>query len=202
MTIRIAHDFTCPWCWIALHQTHHLKAEFPELNFDWVGYELWPESIAWPEPGEKPEENPNRAKTPSRLDLAYDASGISKPTIERPKRMRIHAALEAVEFARESGADRELIEAFYRALYEEGKAIGEPQVIAEIAQGIVPNVPEMLEAIQERRYADRIVPFDEDAHSAGVYNVPTFFIDGARYAEQPTRVLREAIRQALSVASV
>ena len=203
MNVQIAHDFLCPWCWIAIKQVEELQAEFPEITFEWLAYELMPEALDWPSyaMGATTEENPNKPKTPSRLELAYAAAGMTKPTAERPKKMRTHNALEAVEYAKTVGKGNELNDALYRAYWEEGKEINSLQVIADVAQGIIEDIDELLTAVGERKFNDKVIGFDDDAYDAGVYNVPTFFIDGERYAEQPTIVLRQAIQKAQTLAA-
>lgn len=194
MTVTVAHDFLCPWCWIALAQVKQLQAEFPNVKFDWVGYELMPEALPWPEPAPPtPEVTTNRPKTPTRMDLAYAAQGMEAPTVERPKRMRSHNALEAVEYAKTEGVEEAFIEKMYRAFWEEGKEINNPAVIRELATGIISNLDDLEAAIAEKRFNDRIVGFDDDAYAAGIYNVPTYIIEGERYAEQPITTLRKAL---------
>jgi predicted DsbA family dithiol-disulfide isomerase len=198
MTIPVAHDFTCPWCWIALFQVQELKREFPGLAFEWLGYELYPEEIPWPEPSAPlPAVESNRPKTPSRIELAYAAQGMEKPTAIRPKRMRIHNAHVAVEFAKTLGDPEPLIEKLYRAYWEDGRAIGEIDTLRELAEGLIPDIDEMVSAIQDRRFADNMVGFDEPAYAKGVYYVPTYWIGGERYAEQPIQVLRAALQQVI-----
>jgi len=51
----------------------------------------------------------------------------------------------------------------------------------------------LVKAIAERSYQHNIIGFDDPAHATGVYNVPTFFIGGDRYAEQPYSVIRKAV---------
>lgn len=197
MTIPVAHDFICPWCWIAFFQAKQLRREFPEVQFDWVGYELMPEALEWPEPApDAPEVTTNRPKTPTRMDLAYAAQGMSAPTAERPKRMRSHNALEAVEYAKSEGVQDALVEKLYRAYWEEGKEINNIGVLRELADGIVGNLDDMQTAIEEKRFQNNIIGFDDDAYAAGVYNVPTYWIGGERYAEQPVYVLQDAINKA------
>jgi predicted DsbA family dithiol-disulfide isomerase len=196
MTIKVAHDFICPWCWIGLHQAKRLKQEFG-VSFDWVGYELFPDELPWPEHSATPEVQTNRPKTPTRLDLAYAAEGMEPPTAERPKKMRIHNAMEAVEHAKTEGKDEELVEALYNAYWLEGVEINNPEEIERIATGIVSNIDELRRTISERRFKHNIIGFDNDAYAAGVYNVPTFFIGGERYAEQPYDALRKAMRESL-----
>lgn len=200
MTIPVAHDFTCPWCWIAYFQVRDLKREFRDLQFDWIGYELYPETIPWPEPGPAlPAVASLRPKTPTRLELAYAAQGIERPTVIRPKQMRIHNAHEAVEFAKGEGVAGDLVDVLYRAYWEEGREIGNVAVLSELAQGIITDRTDFRRAIEERRFADRIVPFDEEAYKSGVFNVPTYWIGGERYAEQPIQALRLALKEAMEL---
>ena len=192
MKIPLAHDFTCPWCWIGLHQAHRLEEQFG-AEIEWLSYELMPDELEWSTPAPPTTPDPNRPPVPTRLELAYAAEGMEKPTAERPRRMRSHNAHEAVEFAREEGVANELVDRLYHAFWEEGQEINNPQVLAELAEGIVKDVPGMLRAIEERRFRDRIIGFDNPAYASGVYNVPTFYIDGERYGEQPYMVLEKAM---------
>lgn len=196
MVIRVAHDFICPWCWIGLFQAQALQTEFG-VTTDWVAYELFPEGMEFPTPSATPEPESNRPKTPSRIALAYAAQGIEAPTNKFKSPVRTHAAHEAVEFAKTIGVADALNERLYRAFWTEAQDISSPDVIRACAQGIVPDADALMAAIEERRFADNIVGFDDAAYATGVYNVPTFFIGDERYAEQPLAVLRKAV-QALS----
>ncbi len=191
--VRVAHDFNCPWCWIAVSQARRLRADFG-VRIEWAGYEIHPEGVEFAEPRGFKFGVPNRPPTPDRLGLAYAAEGMEPPTSPPPKTMRTHNAHEAVEYARTVSAANELVERLYRAAWTEGKDVNQFETIADAARGVVPDVEAMLKAVRERRFADRIVPFDDPAYRTGVYNVPTFFIGGKRYAEQPYAVLAKAAR--------
>ena len=97
--VTVAHDLLCPWCWIGFHQATGLRLEFG-VDLDFVGFELFPDGMDWPDPS-PPEATSSRLPVPTRLELAYAAQGMTPPTAERPKRMRTHHALEAMELARE-----------------------------------------------------------------------------------------------------
>lgn len=189
--VTIAHDVLCPWCWIGFHQAVRLRLEFG-VGLDFVGYELFPEGMAWPEPG-TPEAASSRLPVPTRLQLAYAAQGMNPPTAERPKHMRTHNALEAMELAREKDVQLPVVEAVYRALWERGEAVGDADVLVRLTQNMLPET-ELRDALASRRFADRIVAFDDDAYAAGVHNVPTFVFGGRRFAEQPYSVLQQAVR--------
>lgn len=195
LVIPVAHDFSCGWCWIGLSQTKRLQQEFA-IRFDWIGYELYPESMPLPGPSApRPEEHPNKPKTPSRLALAYAAEGMDPPTNKHPL-TRTHNAHEAVEYAKFEGVQDRLVERLYRAFWEEATNIDDIPTLLKLSQGIVESLSELERAIVERRFKDKIVPYDDEAYASGVYNVPTFWIGGERYAEQPYRVLAAALQKA------
>ena len=198
ITIALAHDFSCPWCWIAYNQVEVLKREF-DVVFDWQGYELWPDNLEYPESGPADEPIPNKPITPSRLRLAYAASGMSAPTAKRPSSPRTHAVHEALEFAKSVGQGDALLDRLYRELYVKGTDVYSVEVLLPLCADVLGDSEGVRQAIDERRFAANITPFDDGAHSKGVYNVPTYFIGGERYAEQPLEVLREAIRKELAL---
>jgi predicted DsbA family dithiol-disulfide isomerase len=191
--IVIAHDIICPWCWVAVHQVEALQKEF-DVDFEWRGYELMPENLEWGEPLPKPEINTRRAPTPTRMELAYAASGLEAPPQIQPKRMRSHNALESLEHSKEEGVFKAWNTLLYRSFWMEGQEVNRLDVLENLGQGVFSDPAAMLAQIQARAYSSRIVPFDDEAYAAGVYNVPTFFIGDQKHAEQPLPVLRRVIR--------
>ncbi|MBX3095918.1 MAG: DsbA family protein [Fimbriimonadaceae bacterium] len=199
LVIPVAHDPTCPWCWIAISQVRRLRDQF-DVEFDWLGYELYPESLPWPEPSPREEMPANRPPTPSRFELALAAEGIKLPAVQKPRRMRIHHALQSVEFMRDAGEPmQDWVEALYDAYWLRGEAIGEIPVLHGLAEANELSTKGLEEALLARKYSDRIVGFDEEAYAGGVYNVPTFWIGNRRYAEQPYVTLERAVAGALGV---
>ena len=197
ITIPVAHDFICPWCWVGLLQAKRLEQEFG-VTIQWLGYELFPIELEWPEhkPGAAPPAN--RPPTLTRFEFLLAADDLEMPTAPRPRGMRTFNAHEAVEFAKAEGVAGELVEALYRAYWERGEEINDIDVLRRIATGIVSDVDALVHAVQAQEFKDRIVGFDDEAYSRGVYNVPTFFVAGERLAEQPYSVLRKAVRRAVA----
>ncbi len=194
LTIPIAHDFICPWCWVGFFQAKRLREEFG-AEIEWRGYELFPDALEWPAPSPTPEPPANKPSVPSRLDFILVADEIELPKRARPPKMRTHNAHEALEHAKTEGKADAFAERLYRAYWEGGREINKPEVLRELAQGLL-DVEAMAKAVEERSYAANIVGFDDDAYAAGVYNVPTFWIGGERYAEQPYVVLKKAVQEA------
>lgn len=200
LVIPVAHDFICSWCWIGLFQARQLQREFG-VEIEWLAYEIFPEAMAIPRAPDPELTPPNKAKTPTRLELAYAAAGMDKPSAIRPKGMRSHNAHEAMEFAKLGGDPDGLCEALYRALYERGEAINDPIVLGRLAEPFVTDVGEMLKSIEEKRFQDRIIAFDAPAYNSGIYNVPTFYVNGEKFAEQPIGPIRAAVQRARKLAA-
>ena len=176
-------------------QAKRLRAEFG-AEIEWRGYELFPEELEWPTPGSPAPEPPaNKPPVPSRLDFILAADDVELPTAARPHQMRTHNAHEGLEYAKSEGKADVFAEALYRAYWERGREIDKPEVLREVATGLLDDVEGMLKAVGERRYAGDIVGFDDDAYASGVYNVPTYWIGNERYAEQPYSVLRKAVER-------
>lgn len=188
MIIPIAHDFICPWCWIALSQVRRLRAEF-DLEIDWLGYELYPEGMEWP-PKAVVEVN-RKPLTPTRYDLALAAEGLSP--VKGPQGMRTFRAHQAAEYAKAKGVGAAFVERLYEGYWKQGLRINDLPVLRLLATGLIDDLGDMEQAIEEQRYRNQVVVFDDPAYAAGVFNVPTFWIGGERYAEQPYEVLRNAL---------
>jgi predicted DsbA family dithiol-disulfide isomerase len=192
ITVPVAHDFICPWCYVALLQKIRLEAEF-DVHVDWKAYELWPEALEWPAAQPPTPPPANKPPVPSRLDFILYADGIQIPKVERPSRIRSFNTHQAAEFAKSVGVGDQFIEVLYRAFWERGENINEIDVIKQLATGVVDDLAGLEHAITTRQFHNQVVLFDDDAYNSGIYNVPTYFVGDERLAEQPYVVLRDAV---------
>ena len=199
LTIPIAHDFICPWCWVGLLQMRRLQEEF-DVAPEWRGYELFPEGMDYPAASPEPARPANRPATPSRFDLMLAAEGIAMPKGPHPRGMKTTNAHLACVAARDQGAEDAMVEALYRAYWERGETINDLGVIERVARGVVADAPAILRCVRQRCGMDEIVPYDDPAYATGVYNVPTFFVGRERLAEQPYAVLARAVERTLKEA--
>ncbi len=197
MTIRIAHDFTCPWCWVGLFQAGRLQEEYG-VEIEWIGCELMPEELSWGEPTIKIPDPANKPKILSRFEFLNYIEGIEIPVIQKPPRMRTHHAHLAVEVAKQHGVADSFVEAVYRAYWEDGRAINEIDVLVELADGRLPSEVDLRASINAEDGAANIVHFDQPAYDEGIYNVPTFFIGEERLAEQPYGAIHAAMERLLA----
>ena len=187
----VAHDFNCPWCWVGLFQAQRLQKEFG-IEIEWLGFELMPKGMKY-EPSGPKVDPPNRPATLSRLSLLLVAESMVLPLVPKPPDVRTYNAHQAVEYAKTEGVQDALVEAIYRAYWEDGRDINNISTLCEIANGIVLDIDKMKLAMEGDQFGSNVVDFDEDAYAAGVYNVPTFFIGEKRLAEQPYSVIRKAM---------
>lgn len=191
ITIPVAHDFICPWCWVAVQQIRKLRQEF-DVHIEWLSYELLPEWMEDYVPETKVEPA-NKPQVLSRFQFLLAADGLQLPLVPKPPKMRSFNAHQAAEYAKTEGVENALIERLYDAFWEEGREINKPAVILELANGIVRDLDALESAIKNKTFRDKIVEFDDDAHNVGIYNVPTYFVGDKRLAEQPYSVFRQAV---------
>lgn len=191
-TIPVAHDFNCPWCWIGMFQARRLRRDFG-VSIEWRGYELYPDDLELPGlPSERPS-IPNRPETPKRIELALAAEGLDFIDLAKDSAIRTHRAHEAVEFAKLFGVQDELLDRIYIAYWRDDKDIDSTEELLNLSKGLIEDQQGLEKAIEEKRFADKIVRFNKPAYETGVFNLPTFWIGGERYAEQPYNVLSRAM---------
>ncbi|MER3495735.1 MAG: hypothetical protein C4320_02275, partial [Armatimonadota bacterium] len=147
MTIAVAHDFICPWCWVGLAQARKLQEEFG-VAIEWRAYELFPEGMDYPA-ATAPEVKPrNRPETPDRFTLLLAAEGMTMPQAHRPRGIKTTNAHLACIAARDQGCEDPLIEAFYRAYWERGESIDREEVVRKIVSGVVPDVEAVMSCVR------------------------------------------------------
>ena len=187
--LQVAFDVVCPWCWVAWRQAARLQAEFPSLTFRWIGYELLPEGLEYTPSPPDPDAS-RKPRIPSRFDLLLAAECLTLPGRKRGI-SNSRLALEGAEFAWEAGKADAYLDALYHAYWEEDRDISSKSVLMEIAEAAELDVAAFMNSLENHTYGARVIEFDEPAHEAGVWNVPTWMFPEEWVAEQPYGVLRE-----------
>jgi len=191
LSVTIAHDYLCPWCWVGFFQAQKLKQEFPQIEQNWVGYELLPEELGpLPDYGPKPKE---RNTPPTRFELFAQTENVPLTEGRTIGVVRTHNALEGAEYVKEHAPERfdAYNEAVYRALWERSEDISDLTVLGSLAAGAGLDKDGFLAAVSAKTYHAKIVRFDDDAYAADVTHVPTFLFRGERCAEAPYATIRE-----------
>ncbi len=191
LSVTIAHDYLCPWCWVGFFQAKRLREEFPQIAQDWRGYELLPEELG-PLPDYTPQ--PRDPDTPpSRFELFAEAEGHPVPEGRTIGVVRTHNALEGAAFAQATAPDcfDRYNEGVYRAFWERSEDISDLDVLAWIAGDAGLDRGAFVQAVRAKAYHGEIVRFDDDAYAADITHVPTFKFRGERCAEAPYATVRE-----------
>ncbi len=87
-------------------------------------------------------------------------------------------ALEASEYARDMGKHDGFHEAMFQAYFTDALDIGKWDVISRIAEHCDLDAEDMIKAVREGRYRERLAQVRQDAGKIGLTGVPTFIIEG------------------------
>ncbi len=150
-------------------RVERLQREY-QVQVEWSPFELHPET-----PPEGRERRPRPG--PNTAEQAAAAVGLvlrSPPIIANSR-----LALEASEFAREAGAEAfdRLHRAVFRAYFEDGRNIGDPDVLIAIARDSGLDGDALREALTARRYRDLVDEGIQWAADSGLTSTPTFVFD-------------------------
>ena len=196
MKIEVASDVVCPWCYIgkrrlekALQLVNDVKTEVR-----WLPFQLNP---GMPKEG-MPRAQYRKAKFGSlersrQLDARVIAEGRSEgidfafDRIERtPNTTQAHKLIAMAEH------QGRVVDALFKAYFEEAKDIGDPKVLAGIAEQCgVNGWPES---------ARDVSALEEEVREMGISAVPTFIferrtgVSGAYPPEQLAAAIKEASR--------
>ena len=208
MTVRsiaIYSDVICPWCFVGKRRLERALDQVGRrdgIEIAWLPFELNPDM---PEAGM--ERSLYRArKFGAERSAMFDAQlaelgkaeGISFAfdRIQRtPNTRRAHTL---IAHASESGLVDALVELLFRAYFEQGRDIGDDEVLVELAAQAGLSSAEAREALGNPATRGFVVETEREAAQLGVGGVPFFVIDGARAvsgaqpAEDWVRVLEES----------
>lgn len=198
LDIEVASDVVCPWCYIGKRRLEKalelLKDEF-QVTVRWLPFQLNPDLP----PAGIPRAEYRKAKFGSlersrQMDARVIAEGKGEGIDFAFDRMETQPnttqAHRLIGTAQEQGLGNEVVNALFSAHFEQGRKIGDPKVLAEIAaQCGVQGWPEKAQDVSQ---------LEEEVRELGISGVPTFIferrhgVSGAYPAEQ----LAEAMRQA------
>ena len=194
MRIEIASDVVCPWCYIGKRRLEKALDLLPGMKAEirWLPFQLNP---GMPKEG-MPRAEYRKAKFGSlerskQLDARVIAEGRSEgidfafDRIERTPNTSL--AHRLIGIAADQNA---VVDALFRAYFEEGRDIGDPQVLDQIAaQCGVQGWPEKAQDVSQ---------LEEEVRGMGISAVPTFIferktgVSGAYPAETLAQVIRQA----------
>ncbi len=178
--ITVFSDYVCPFCYLEEPDLARVKERYGDkVEVDWRAYELRPDPVPTLDPDG---DYLHRVWNASVYPMA-EAMGMKLRL--PPVQPRSRKALEAAEFAREKGLYDEMHNALFRAFFEDGRDIGDVEVIVDVAApvGLDPN--ELRRALSEDRYMEKVLADEELSRKLGVSSVPTMLVTpaGAQLSE-------------------
>jgi len=201
LTIEVASDVICPWCYIGKKRLEKATASLGGFDFEirWLPFQLNPDM---PKEG-MPRAEYRKAKFGSAeraksLDARVIAEGKGEgidfafDRIERTP--NTSAAHQLIDIAQRQGVGNPVVDALFRAYFEEARDIGDPEVLKAIAESCgVRDWPQAADAAT-------VASLEEDVRSLGIQAVPTFIfarklgVSGAYPPEQLAQAMRDSLK--------
>jgi predicted DsbA family dithiol-disulfide isomerase len=181
MQIDIVSDTVCPWCFIGKRRLEKALALRPDMEFDirWRAYRLDP---TIPPGGVDRKQymqakfgnNPNRQAMQDALKQAGDSEGIAfafDKIARSPNTLDSH---RLIRWAATAGVQNEIVERLFEAYFEEGRDIGNTDVLIEIASEVGMDSATVADLLEQGADRELIENEDAMAHRLGITGVPTF----------------------------
>jgi predicted DsbA family dithiol-disulfide isomerase len=188
VTLDILSDPVCPWCYIGkanLDRALERSGDHP-LAVEWHPFQLNPDMPA--EGADRKTYLEQRLGGPARAVAAYrnvlehaTQAGI---TLNLDRIERIPNTLDAhrlIHWAGLEGAQTRVVSSLFTAYWTEGRDIGDPEVLCDIADGAGLDAAMIARLLASEADRDDIRARDANARSQGVTGVPTFIV-GRRHA--------------------
>jgi predicted DsbA family dithiol-disulfide isomerase len=201
LLIEIASDVICPWCYIGKRRLEKALADLNgevDVRIEWLPFQLNPDM---PAQG-LARADYRRAKFGSaEKGRALDArvaqegagEGIAFAFDKMERTPNTVAAHQLIDLAQTQGKAGPVVDALFRAYFEEARDIGDAGVLAEIAKDAgVENWPAGANAPQ-------VAGREERVRELGISGVPTFIFDrtSGLSGAYPPDLLAQAIREAV-----
>ncbi len=206
VNIAIYSDIICPWCYLGKRRLEEgLKlAGISEAQIAWLPFELNPSM-----PSEGMDRTAyldakfgegKRAEIEERLSAAAREDGLAFNWHSVKRTPNTRKAHILIALAAGEGAGHAAKGALMKAYFEQGRDIGQIEVLIDIGVGLGLSAPEMHAAFRDSALNGEIERLEGQAQQIGVQGVP-FFIVNHRYGvsgAQPAAMWAEALPQMIS----
>lgn len=188
LTIDVVSDVVCPWCYIGKRKLEAAlalseAANLPNVVIRWHPFQLNPDMPAQGVPRQQYLEDKfggparaaeiyERVRTAGKaVGLTLNIDGIRR----QPNTLAAHALLA---FAQSGDADAsDVQERLFKAYFVENRFIGDPDVLAEIAEEAGLNGDDARAFVTDPEHLDVVAQADARVRSLGISGVPFFIFN-------------------------
>ncbi len=201
MQIDVISDTVCPWCFIGKRRLDQAVAQRPDLGIEvqWRPYQLDPnvprEGVDRREYFRAKFGDGERVKGMSETLQAYGAElGIAFAFDKAEKRPNTIDSHRLIRWASSVGVQDAVVEALFKAYFEQGRDIGDAAVLTEIAADCGMDAELVEELLASDADIDLVMREAGLAGQMGVQGVPAFVLEskyvlvGAQDTEALVRV--------------
>ena len=209
LRVDVWSDVACPWCYVGKRRLEAALHRVPfreHVTLVWRAFELDPSA-----PRERRQDVPhvNLLAAKYRVSVASAQQMIDRLVqTARTDGLEMHFehirpgntfdAHRVLHLARDRGVQDAVKEAFFRGYFTEGRAIGEAEVLVELAAQAGLNAQETRGVLDSAAYAQDVRTDEQEARELGITGVPFFAVAG-RFGvsgAQPPEVLVQVLTRA------
>lgn len=186
ITVKMTSDFICPWCLIGEKRLFQAIEELPEgieVEVEWLPFELNPDMQK-----EGMDRKVYRSlkfgswERSRALDAhtvaAGKADGISFDYDSIARTPNTFAAHRVSWLAAREGRQRAVVEGLLNGYFTQGRDIGDPKVLSEIAGEAGLDKETVRQFLNDEDGAQAVRALEASSYKSGVQGVPHFDIDG------------------------
>jgi predicted DsbA family dithiol-disulfide isomerase len=202
-------DLACPWCFLGLVRLDRARAMRPD----------WPVRVRWRPFFLNPHLPPegmdratyvrrkfggNAKEVYQRIEESGRADGVAFTFDRMPRTPNTTLAQRLILFAEEQGAADPVIRALFRALFQEGRDVSRPEVLAAVAEEAGLDREKVSEFLSGERLAREVIAAHQQAERLGIHGVPVFIVEGkhAITGAQPPEILADLLDVAVAARRV
>jgi predicted DsbA family dithiol-disulfide isomerase len=194
--LEVFSDYVCPWCYLASARVARLQKEHG-VQVRLVHFPLHPET---PSQGKSLEElfagrGYDIAKMQAQMRARMQAEGL--PYGDRKMTYNSRLAQELGKWADTQPGGEAIHDALFRAYFVDGRNIGDPEVLVQIAESVGLPGGKAREVLEQRSFQAAVDADWQKSREYGVTGVPTFVTGGRGVVgAQPYEVLEQLVNEA------
>lgn len=184
LAIAVVSDVICPWCYLGKRRLERALAELDRpAEIQWLPYELNPDM-----PPEGMERGAYRERKFGAVRAAqFDAQltalgreeGVPFAFDRQARTPNTRRAHQLIAFAASEGKSDAVVEGLFKAYFEEGRDIGDEEVLGDVAAAVGIDRRTAVMAIRDAGLAAYVADLERQAAGLGIQGVPFFIVDQA-----------------------